>query len=129
MGIIVQGVMKILLLLDGVIYNFICWFYEIFMYLTRLNLFNNSDYESIVRRVYIVLGVVMLFVLSYSLLKAVINPDEFAKGEKSFPNIVKNIIISLVIIVVLPTIFDVAYRVQAVILNSDVIGKIILNEK
>ena len=120
--------MTLLLTLDGIIYNFISWFYEIFMFLAKLNLFSNEDYESIVRRIYIILGIIMLFVLSYSLLKAIINPDEYAKGEKSFVNIVKNVLISLVIIVVLPTIFDVAFRVQTVIINYDVIGRIILNE-
>lgn len=123
-----SGVMALLLTLDGIVYNFICGFYDIFLALTRLNLFSNEDYQTIVQRIYIIIGIVMLFTLSYSLLRAVINPDEYSKGDKSALNIVKNIIISLVIIVVLPTVFDVAYRVQAVILNSDVIGKLILNQ-
>ena len=120
--------MALLLTLDGIVYNFICGFYDIFLALARLNLFSNEDYQTIVQRIYIIIGVVMLFTLSYSLLRAVISPDEYSKGEKSAFNIVKNIIISLVIIVILPTIFSTAYRIQAVILNSDLIGKIILNQ-
>lgn len=125
---IAQGIMWFFLKLDAIVYNLVCWFYEIFLFLAKINLFNYEDYNNIVKRIYIVLGVIMLFILSYSLLRAVINPDEFAKGENSFPNIIKNVIVSLVIITVLPTVFDVAFRVQAVILNSDVIGKLILSD-
>lgn len=119
---------SILLSLDGVIYNLICWLYDLFMFLARMDIFKNADYENIVRRIYIILGVVMLFVLTYSLLKAVINPDDFSKGENSFANIIKNVLISLVIITLLPTVFDIAFQVQNVILRSNVIGKLILSE-
>ncbi len=128
-GTITTGFMKILLLLDGVIYTVIDWCYQIFLFLAQLRIFSDAEYSSIVRRIYIVLGIIMLFALSYSLLKAVINPDDFAKGENSFPNIIKNVVISLVIIAVLPTIFSVATDIQAVILNSDVIGRLILNDE
>ncbi len=123
-----EAIRALFLIIDGSLYNLICGFYKVFLALANLNLFSNEDYEGIVRRVYIVLGIIMLFVLSYSLLRAIINPDEYSKGEKSFPNLIKNVLISLVIIVLLPTIFDVAFRVQGAILNQDVIGRIILNE-
>ena len=38
----------------------------------------------------------MLFILAYSLLRAIINPDDFSKGDYSFPNIIKNVIISII---------------------------------
>ncbi len=126
-GTILTGFMKIMLWLDGIIYSFIGWCYEIFLFLAKLQIFNDDEYNGIVRRIYIVLGIIMLFALSYSLLKAVINPDDFAKGDNSLPNIIKNVVVSLVIIAVLPTVFNVAYSVQAVILNSHVITKLILN--
>lgn len=119
---------SILLSLDALIYNLICWFYDLFIFLADLNVFNNADYENIVRRIYIVLGVIMLFILTYSLLRAVINPDEFAKGENSFANIIKNVVVSLVIITLLPTVFDVVFQVQGVILKSNVIEKLILTD-
>ena len=85
----------ILLTLDGAIYNLIDYVYDIFDFLAKTNIFSQSDYQVIVDRIFIILGLVMLFVLAYSLLKAVINPDEYAKGENSFANIIKNVIISL----------------------------------
>ena len=95
-------VYNILLLIDGAIYNLIDYVYDIFNFLTGINIFSQSDYTEIVNRIYVILGLFMMFVLAYSLLKAIINPDDFAKGEHSFPNLIKNVIISLVIIVLLP---------------------------
>lgn len=121
-------VWSVLLFLDGAIYDLICFLYDIFDYLSKLNIFKEADYQGIVNRVYIILGLIMLFVLAYSLLRAVINPDEFSKGETSFPNLIKNVVISLLIIVILPTVFTVAFNIQNSILNNDVIPKLILDE-
>ena len=107
-----KTISSILLFLDGALYDLIAYIYEIFLGLSKLNLFNNAEYEQIVSRIYVILGMVMLFFLAYSLLKAVINPDEFSKGEMSAPKLIKNVIISLIIIAVLPAIFTYAYNIQ-----------------
>lgn len=127
-GWISEGIVNFLLNLDAMIYNLIRYIYNIFLYLAKLNLFETSDYIEIVNRIYVVLGVVMLFILAYSLLKAVINPDDFSKGDSAVPSIIKNLVISLVIIVILPTVFTVAFNIQAAVLNNDFIGKLILGE-
>ena len=117
---------NLLLMLDGAIYNLIDYLYDIFDFLTRINIFSQDTYNDIVSRIYIILGVFMLFVLAYSLLRAIINPDDFAKGENSFPNLIKNVVISLVIIVLLPTVFSVAFNIQNSILNNDTIPRLVL---
>lgn len=119
-------ILNVLMFLDSVLYNLIGIAYEMFVKLAAVNLFDKSDYNDIVKRVYVILGVVMLFILAYSLLKAIINPDEFAKGEKSFPKLIQNIIISLIIIAVLPTAFTVAFNFQNSILNHNTIPRLIL---
>lgn len=119
-------VYNILLLIDGAIYNLIDYVYDIFNFLTGINIFSQSDYTEIVNRIYVILGLFMMFVLAYSLLKAIINPDDFAKGEHSFPNLIKNVIISLVIIVLLPMVFSAAFNIQNVILNNETIPRLIL---
>lgn len=119
-------IMGALMMIDGAIYNLICYVYEIFYYLATLNIFTEEHYQGIVSRIYVILGLFMLFVLAYSLLRAIINPDDFAKGEQSFPNLIKNVLISLVIIIILPTVFSVAFNIQNVVLNNDTIPKLIL---
>lgn len=119
-------VWAILMIIDGAIYDLICYVYEIFYYLATLNIFTEEHYQGIVSRIYVILGLFMLFVLAYSLLRAIINPDNFAKDEQSFPNLIKNVVISLVIIVLLPTVFSVAFNIQNSVLNNDTIPKVIL---
>lgn len=119
---------EFLLFLDGIVYNIIDWIYDIFNYLAGLNLFKESVYMDIVQRIYVILGMVMLFILAYTLLKAVVNPENFAKGEQSFPKLIQNVLVSLVIIVMLPTVFSVAYNVQNSILTYNTIPKLILGD-
>ena len=118
----------VLLAIDGGIYDFICYLFEIFYYLCGLQLFSDADYNELIQRVYVILGLVMMFVLAYSLLRAVINPDEFAKGETSFPKLIQNVIVSLIIIVFLPTAFQTAFSIQNSLLNYDTIPRLILGE-
>lgn len=122
-------IFNVLLILDGAIYNLVDYIYDIFNFLAGVNIFSTEDYNSIVQRIYVILGLFMLFVLAYSLLKATINPDEFAKGENSFPNLIKNVVISLVIIALLPIVFNVAFNIQNVVLNNDTIPRLILDEE
>ena len=119
---------KILLTLDAIVYNLITHVYNIFDTISKINLFSNDSYQQIVERIYIILGMVMMFVLAYALLRAVINPEDFAKGETSFPKLIQNIIVSLVIIVILPTVFAVATNIQNSIINNGTIPQIILGE-
>lgn len=111
----------LLMWIDTIIYGFVDYVYDIFNALAKVNLFKTEDYQTIVSRIYVVLGLIMLFVLAYSLLKAVINPDEFAKGESSFPKLIKNVVVSLAIIAILPTAFIVAFNFQNAVLNKNTI--------
>ena len=120
---------SLLLSIDGIVYDFVCYLYEIFEFLAKINIFGEENYNTIVNRIYIILGLIMLFALAYSLLKAVINPDSFAKGESSFPKLIQNVVVSLIIIAVLPTVFTVAFNIQNSVLNQDTIPKIILGEE
>lgn len=122
-------VYNVFLFLDGMIYGLIDSIFDVFNFLAKVNLFSNENYMKIVRNIYMILGLIMLFALSYSLLKAVINPDEFAKGEQSFPKMIKNVIISLAIIAVLPTVFNFAFNLQNTILNQNTIPRLILGEE
>ena len=121
----------ILLTLDSIIYNAIDWFYDIFVALTQINVFadNSSSFNSLVRNVYVILGVIMLFVLAYSLLRAVIDPEQFSKKDNSFAKLIQNTVISLVIISFLPTIFQFAFSFQDAILKNHTIEKIVLNDE
>ncbi len=120
--------------LDCTIYTFISWAYELLMYLANLDLFgmtwssNQSIIEQFSSRIYSLLAVFMLFRLAFSLLQYLVDPNKFYDEKRGVSTIVKHVMISLLLIVTVPMIFTQAFKIQQVILNSDVIGELILGE-
>ena len=72
---------NILLFLDGIIYSFIDKLYQLFMALASARILTEENIQHFMDRIYIVLGVIMLFVLAYSILMSIINPDNMNKSE------------------------------------------------
>ena len=117
---------NIIVFINSVVYSLVSLVYQIFLAITQSNnILNGNIVTGVVNRLYIILSVVVLFVVAYSLLKSMINPDESLKGKKSPINIIKDVIISVVLIALTPTIFDFAFDFQNSVLQYNTIGKII----
>lgn len=114
------------LFFDKIFYSLMCYLYRIFLLLAKFNPFSIDAYQTVVKNVYVVIGVIMLFLLTYSLLKAVINPDEFAKGEANPQKLILNIVTSVIILIVLPTCFKFMGYFQSAIIDNDFLGNVIL---
>lgn len=110
------------LLLDGIVYWVISILFDLYYSLAGAEIIKNSVYEEIANRFMVIIGVAMLFYLAYALLKALVNPDEITKSTQK---IVTNLVISLVLIVIVPTIFTYAFRFQNIIMKDQVIDKIV----
>lgn len=124
---IVSFFFGVLLTLDALIYSLINWVYQIILVLCNANILNNTfEIDAFVGRIYIILGVVILFLVAYSLLKSMVNPDDAIKGKKSPVTIVKDVIISVVLIALVPTIFNFATGFQQALLTRNTLGNIIL---
>lgn len=113
----------IFLLIDSVVYNFINYAYQIFLLLSRVVLANEQIISPFIKRVYTIIGVVMLFIIAYSFLKAVVNPEN---NVKSMGQTVFGIVKAIILLALVPPMFDFAYTVQDSILNQNTIGRIIL---
>lgn len=120
-----ETVYDILLNLDGIIYSFINFLFKIFLLLSRAQIFSESNIIPFIRRIYTIIGVVMLFLLSYALLKAIVNPDT-AKDKQSPGKIVFNVIKVIVLLALVPTAFSFAFEIQNSILEANTVGKIIM---
>ena len=116
---------RIMLTIDSVIYWFAAQCYQLFMKLSVTRIFDENFFNNFATRIYSILGVFMLFYLAYALLNALVDPDKLAKGDKSVSKIAQNLVVSLVILGLLPSIFSYAYRLQNYILSSNVIGSLI----
>lgn len=121
-----DGIMAFLLALDGIVYKVVGWLYQVFIAISSARIFSNETFEVFEQRIYIILGIAMLFVLAYSLLQSIANPDEMNKGSFSAGKIVINTVTSLVLIAIMPTLFDFAYEAQRILMNQNIVGKIIL---
>lgn len=115
---------KILLGLDAIVYNFINWLFQIFLILTRVNILSEETITPFVKRVYTIVGTVMLFVLAYSMLRGIVNPE--TKGKDTAGKTIMAVVKAVVLLALVPTLFDFAYEIQDSILKQNTIGKLIL---
>ncbi|MBQ6686938.1 MAG: hypothetical protein IJN03_00250 [Bacilli bacterium] len=122
------GLVRLLLLIDSVIYGFVADLFEIFVELANASskIFTESAISSFANRIYVIVGVVALFIISYQLINAIINPDNLTKGNNSGAKLVMNLVTSIVLVALVPTIFNYAYKLQDVILNDNIVGKVFL---
>lgn len=115
------GIFSLLLYIDSVVYKIVSMLFSVFYSIAELQLLNNDVYEAIANRVYLLVGVIALFAITVSLMKALVNPDNFAKGTiTSF----KNLVISILLVILMPTIFKYAFSLQAAIIGDGVIANV-----
>lgn len=116
-------------LIDGIFYSLISTFYQVFIAVSKISLYNDSSDQigALTERVYTILGIAMLFVVAYNIILLIINPDKASSGgDKSIQGIFKGFVISVIIITVLPPIFKYMSILQNDIIDSRVIEQMIL---
>ncbi len=121
-----KDVVKILLTIDAFLYDLIAVCLRFIIDVSSTDFKLTDIVDQLTDRIYIVIGVFALFLVSYSLIKALFDPNNLTKGKVSAVNIIKNVVISIVLVTIMPTIFDYMYRLQNIIIENNVIGSIIL---
>lgn len=118
------------------IYSLISILFEVFYNLANIRILN-AGYEVngiwhdapitvIYKRVTLLLGIIMVFYVTFQFIKYVLEPDTFSDKEKGGEKLVFKLIIVVVLMGTVPTIFDKAYDVQRLILNSHLIDKVLI---
>ena len=95
--------------LDRAIYNLISVLYEILLQLANQEIFN-GEIDAFAGRIYIFLGLIMVFKVTFSLISYLVNPDTMSDNTAGAGNVAKNIIITLVLIITVPWAFDLLYQ-------------------
>lgn len=124
LGIVTQAFLGIVLTLDSWVYSLISSAYKIFMAIASARILSSDAYTSVANKVYIIVGVGMLFVLAYAILKAIIDPDQLSKGDMAGNKILKSVAVTVIGLIVTPLIFDLAYMAQGKMLEDDILGKL-----
>lgn len=110
--------------LNGLVYGTITLLYRVFIAIANVNLFDKDIFNKFTERMYLVVGIAMLFIFAYNLVLMIINPED-KKSTGQMTKLVKETIISLVLVVLLPTMFNYMAIFQKNILDSQIITKII----
>lgn len=134
-------------LFDRVVYQLLVWIYEIFFGVAQQEIITSGTMTSLFQRIFLILGVFMMFKLMFSLLSAVVNPDALTDKEKGIGKITTRILTAIILLLtLLPTsinnpsstyqkqindnglLFGTLYTLQSVVLQNNVLGKIILGK-
>ena len=128
-GILEDLLRTILFFLDSVVYGLIPTIYKLFIYLSEINLYSNVEnnpIQQLVSHIYVLLGIFMLFKVSFSLLQYLVDPNAFRDSSKGMGKLVTNVLVALVLLVSVPSIFEAASTLQTAIVQSNAIGQLIL---
>ena len=116
--------------LDNIVYGLIPQIYKLFVYLSQINLFGSTDDQNVlqdlINHIYVLLGIFMLFKVSFSFLQYLVDPNAFRDSSKGIGKLVTNVLVALVLLVSVPSIFNAAMYVQTQIIQSNAIGQLIL---
>ena len=112
-----KAIWKLLIGLVSGIYKLVGYVYQIFLALAETNIFDQTEYQFLVEKVYILLGVLMLFVIAYNILTFIVDPDKNKSGAE-VEKLIKKVLVSFILIVMAPTIFSYAFKIQNSILDQ-----------
>ena len=86
-----------------------------------------EDTQGIVNRISLIIGLFMVFRVTFAFVQYIVDPDAMLDKKKGAANIIKKIIISIVLLGSTSTLFNLAYISQDLIIDNQIIGKIIFN--
>jgi len=110
--------------LDTIIYPLISVAYNLLMNIANTTVFTEDIIDLFASKVYALLGIFMLFKVSFSILTYIVNPDDFADKSKGFGKMISNIVITLILLVATPWIFSQAMDIQRIVLKDNILGKV-----
>lgn len=112
---------------DNIVYSIIPIIYRLFIYLSQIDIFSSdAGLGDLMGQIYALLGIFMLFKISFSILQYLIDPNAFSDSSKGFGKILKNALIAIILLVMVPFIFEFGAKIQYVVINSNILGNLIL---
>lgn len=125
-GFVMNGWRNIVAVIDKAVLNLIVSLYELIKTIAEQQIFSNETIDAFATRVYTFLALIMIFKVTFSLITYLVNPESINDKTNGAGNMAKNVIITLVLIIMVPYGFDFLYRAQAAMLKDNIVGKVIL---
>lgn len=118
---------SLMFFLDGIVYGFIPTLYGLISYIAQVDIFSSDpNIQKLMSQIYSLLSIFMLFKLSFSFLQYIINPDSLTDESKGIGKIVTHVLVVVILLVTVPYIFNIGYKLQAAIVQSNIIGELLL---
>ena len=111
--------------IDRVVYEGIGRVYDLLLVIARTTILDEHYIGEFAKRIYVLIGVFMLYKISISLITYILNPDEFVDKEKGFASILKRVVLSLVMLVLVPYGFRELYSLQAILLEDNTLASFV----
>lgn len=111
------------------VYVLIAWMYDLFMNISRVQILNEDTIQPIYQRFTLILTIVMVFYVTFEVVKYVIEPETFSDKEKGGGKLVVKMILVVVLIAFVPRIFSLGYKFQNLIFDNQVFSKVLLGQK
>lgn len=124
-GVLQDAFRTFCFMICDVIYKLISFFYQIFTIISKMKIIKSPAISDIYSRVSVLLGIIMLFVLTFYLLKMLLNPDKIADKEVGIGSLIRRVAITILLIGFAPTLFDLAFDIQNTVVESNLIAKIL----
>ena len=120
----------IMLTIDSIVFWFIKLISQVFFLVVDTNMEGQAitaKMNELMDRIYIILGVGMLFFVAYKIICLMTDPDKISNdGADSMQGIVKNVVFSVIMLSLIPTAFNYLMQFQSRVVSTNVIGSIIL---
>lgn len=123
---LITWLFRLLMLLDNLLLNLCRASYRVFVYASRITLISGDQIELFTNRVYLILGIALVFIIAYNLLSYIVDPEKISDKKAGAGAFIKNVIISLTIIVITPMAFVKLYSFQNTIITQGIIANIIM---
>ena len=110
---------------DNAIYSMVKFGVRLIMLIANYDFFQEPTIDKIANKIYVVLGVLMLFKIVISAIQYMVNPDTFDDKDKGMGGILKKTVICMALLVLIKPVFNFAMYMQKSIVST--IPGLILN--
>ena len=122
---IVDALRSLMFQLCDTVYRLISFAFRTFEALGTATILKDQALARIFERVGLILGLFMLFRVTFAMIQYIVDPDKMTDKTKGLGNIVKKIVIAIVLLGSTSTIFKMAFKVQEVLIDNHVISNLI----
>lgn len=105
------------------IYPLIADSYQLFIDIGSL--LYSDKFSAVYDKISLIIGIFMVFRLTFWLIEMLVNPDSMSDKEKNPGKMIQKVLVAVVLLAITPRIFKLAYNLQYEIVTENVIEKII----